>query len=269
MPIISRISAQKSGDRFNIFLDDGHGEYFGFGVDQDVFIDWKLKKGKELTEEDIENIKADDEVRKAFHLSLEYLSYRMRSEKEVSHYLRKKGYQRETINKVLEKLHHYDFVNDEAFAKAFLQSKKNTTMTGPIIIKQQLAQKGVSNDVINRIIMEFDKEDQVEKAISLIEKKLPTLTKYSTKQKREKVAQYLLQKGYPFSVIEEALAINPIERSDELEWEALIYQARKVERKYLHLSKEQFTAKMKQLLYRKGFSLSLIERYLDENAHSL
>lgn len=268
MAIITRISAQKSGDRFNIFLDDGSGEYFGFGVDQDVFVDWKLKKGKKLTEEDIAKIKADDEVKKAFHLSLQFLSYRMRSEKEMSEYLQKKGYQLDTIKKVLEKLRYYQFINDATFANQFIQSKKNTSMTGPLLIKQQLAQKGVSHDVIDQTINEFSKDEQVEKAIALIEKKLLSLTKFSTKQKRDKLTQYLLGKGYPFYIIEEALAKRPIEQYEDLEWDALVVQANKLERKYAQLSEHEFNMKMKQALYRKGFPLALIDRYLQQFDHN-
>lgn len=87
MPFITKISTQKKNtERFNIFLD----EKYAFSVDADVLVRFDLKKGKELDELDILEIQYGDDVKKAFNRAVEFLSYRMRSEKEVRDHLKKK-----------------------------------------------------------------------------------------------------------------------------------------------------------------------------------
>lgn len=263
MPVITKITVQKNGERYNIYLKIGEKEIFGFSVDQDVLIEWQLKRGMELTEDEIAKIKADDEVKKAYHQSLQYLSYRMRSKKEIDNYLHKKGYSQETIKKVIKKLSSYDFVNDAMFAEMFVQAKIQTSMKGPALLKQQLSQKGIDQHIIDETLDQFSFEEQVKNAVKIIEKKLPSLKKYSTKQKQNKLAQYLLSKGYSYSVIESAFSKHPVKSVDETEWEAIQYQGKKGEKKFSHLSGHEFERKMKQWLFQKGFSLSLIEKYLE------
>lgn len=263
MPKITRITVQKNGERFNIFIDNGHGEEFGFGVDQDVYIEWNLKKGMELKESDIEQIKAADDVKKAFNLSLLFLSYRMRSNKEIVDYLHKKEYATKTIQEVIQKLKKYDYINDKEFAKAFVSSKKSTSMKGPNILKQELFQKGISKELISETVGNFSFEEQVEKAMKLLQKKGNAGGRYSPRQLQDKLSQYLLAKGYSYDVIEAALRKHPFEINEDEEWEAVLYQGRKGEKKYKHLSEREFRLKMKQWLYQKGFSMNVIEKYLN------
>lgn len=87
MPFITKISTQKKNtERFNIFLDDK----YAFSVDADVLVKFELKKGKELDDLDIIEIQYGDEVKKGFNRALDFLSYRMRSTKEVEDHLKKK-----------------------------------------------------------------------------------------------------------------------------------------------------------------------------------
>ncbi|MEH7384342.1 RecX family transcriptional regulator, partial [Bacillus sp. JJ1521] len=146
MAIIAKITTQKKNtERFNIFLDygNGNGEEYAFSVDQDILISFQLKKGMELDDLDITEIQFEDEVKKAFNSALNFLSYRMRSTKEVIDYLKKKEVDDPIIPDVLHKLADYKYVNDEEFAKAYVRTQINTTTKGPEVIKQELFEKGI------------------------------------------------------------------------------------------------------------------------------
>ncbi|MDY0407550.1 regulatory protein RecX [Paracerasibacillus soli] len=91
MKRISRITVQKNNPhRFNIFLTDGKEETFGFGVDEDVLISHRLMKNQELDEGLIKKLLQEDSLQKTYAMAINYLSYRMRSEKEIKDYLMKK-----------------------------------------------------------------------------------------------------------------------------------------------------------------------------------
>ena len=54
-----------------------------------MLVKFDLRKGKELDELDIIEIQYGDDVKKGFKKALDYLSYRMRSTKEVKDHLKK------------------------------------------------------------------------------------------------------------------------------------------------------------------------------------
>src|SRR5699024_3101393 len=115
---ITRITTQKNNHgRYNIFLDHGSGEEFGFGVDEDVLVTFALAKGKEVDEKELKAVIFEDDVKKAFNQAINFLSYRMRSAKEIKDYLLKKDMHVEAIPIVIERLQYQRYVDDREFAK--------------------------------------------------------------------------------------------------------------------------------------------------------
>lgn len=74
----------------------------------------------------------------------------------------------------------------------------------------------------------------------------------------------LVRKGYTFEVINLALSTIDIEKQADDELEAIKYQGNKAHRKFSHYTGFEYEQKMKQFLFRKGFSIEGIERYLLE-----
>ncbi len=61
-------------------------------------------KGKVLTEAEIEEIKQADMVRKGLNKAINFLSHRVRSEKEIRDYLRKQEMEAFAIDEILKKI---------------------------------------------------------------------------------------------------------------------------------------------------------------------
>ncbi len=262
---ITRITTQKNNnERFSIFIDKGSGEEFGFGVDLDVLISFGLRKGVELDDDMLENIHFEDQVKKGMNYALNYLSYRMRSQKEVRDYLLKKEIPEGAFPSIFEKLERYGYVDDLEFAKAFVRTKINAGGKGPFVIGQELKQKGVNKAMTEKALEEYSYEKQVELAQSVAEKKANKLKKASSTELKQKVNQELRAKGFDRDIIQEVMDNIELEKGDDEEWEALVLQAQKAERRYSNLDRREFDHKMKQFLYRKGFPFPLINRYLEE-----
>lgn len=65
MTVITKITTQKnSAERFNVYIDQGKGEEFAFGVDANVLIQYDLKKGRVLDEFELAEIQFADEEKK-------------------------------------------------------------------------------------------------------------------------------------------------------------------------------------------------------------
>ncbi|MGB3890032.1 MAG: recombination regulator RecX [Priestia megaterium] len=264
MPVVTKITTQKnSGERYNVYLDYGKGEEFGFGVDENVLIKYDLKKGRELDEFELTEIQYADDEKKAYNLAITYLSYRMRSEKEVHDYLKKKEINSTIIQQVIQKLVSHRYLNDEEFAKAFVLTQMNTTSKGPNVIQRELKEKGISDSIITLSLCEYPEEQQIQTAVKLIEKLKGKYKKLSQVMMKQKMEQALAVKGYSFSIIQEAFQRTNTEKESDEAWEALQYQGMKAHRRFLKYEGWEYKQKMKQALYRKGFSIDQIQSFLD------
>nr|WGD60366.1 recombination regulator RecX [Bacillus velezensis] len=261
MPFITKISTQKKNtERFNIFLD----EKYAFSVDADVLVRFDLKKGKELDELDILEIQHGDDVKKAFNRAVEFLSYRMRSEKEVRDHLKKKETPDMVISEVIHKLYDYRYLNDKEFAEAYASTHKKTNGKGSDVLFRELKAKGIDDDTIKETLSAFTFDEQIQEALKHIGKILKKDKKLSTKEIRQRAQMQLQRKGFPFDVINAALEQTEYENDDEAEMEALKAHAEKAIRKYRYDGSYESGMKVKQYLFRKGFSIDDIDQFLQE-----
>jgi regulatory protein len=263
MAHITKITTQKdNNERFNVYIEKGQGEEFAFSVDQDVLIKFQLKKGKELDELDIQQILYEDDVKKAYNTALRFLAHRMRSEKEVEGYLRKKGISEPIIREVFHKLREYNYVNDKEFAFAYVRTQKNTALKGPDIIRAELYDKGIPEPFINEALEQFTFEEQLARASRLCEKAKKQSKKFSSRQWKQHIEQLLRRKGFSWEVIQQAMIEKSNDAHEQEEWEALEYHGRKAHRRYEKYEGFMYDQKMKQTLSRKGFSIEMIEQFL-------
>lgn len=267
MAIITKITAQqKNKERFNVFMDygKGKGEEFAYSVDGEVLIKFQLKKGMELDDFSFMEIQYQDRIRKAYNLAVNYLARRMRSEKEIKDYLIKKEMDDPIINEILHRLTTQKYINDEEFAFAFSRTQVNTTDKGPNEIKRELKEKGIAEGIQIKVLKEFPLEQQIERAEKISGKFFQKNTKESGKVLKQKLENLLLRKGYSFEVI--AIAVNETFETNESEEDmgAIRYQGEKAQRKFAQYTGYEYNQKMKQTLFRKGFSIDIIEKYLTE-----
>ncbi|SDN71642.1 recombination regulator RecX [Alkalicoccus daliensis] len=265
MPKIDKIqAAKKTKARYHIHLEEeGRAEY-SFSVSEDILIQEDLFKGKELTKEDIDRLRHSDELDKAYQRALNYLSYRMRSEKEVAVYLKEQEVPEEEISHMIEKLRRLDFINDQRFADAFVRTKRDQSKKGPNIIRQELKQKGVEENIMNKSLDQYTPEEQLDLAIELAEKKQRSYKKESTRQKEQKLVQFLVQKGFSHSVAAEALKEADIDNDEDEQQEAISGWGEKSWRKFESEAPYKRRQKIKQALYRRGFPGDLIDQWIDE-----
>jgi regulatory protein len=262
MGIITKITKQvKNDERYNIFIN---GEY-SFSIDEEILARFQLGKGSEIDEIAIAEIGYEDDVRKSFNLAIHYLSFRMRTEKEVIDYLKKKELGDAVAREAIEKLKKYKYLNDYEFAEAYVNTQINTSDKGPSAVSRELAAKGVDKAFIDDALTAFREEIQLEKAIELTEKLFKKYRKDSLTAAKQKIEQNLVRKGYSFSIINLAWEETDNDKSEDEKLEAVMVHAKKAHNRL----KGKFTGydykmKMKQNLYRKGFALEEIDLAIEK-----
>lgn len=259
--VITKITRQKRNEeRYNIFLD----EKYAFSVDESILIQRGLTKGKMLDEMDVGEIAFDDEVSRAFNRALSFLSFQMRSEHEIHQKLLKDELGEAVIMEAIQKLKKLGLLNDETYMKALADTKKRTSNKGPRAIQQDLHQKGISKQLQQQMIDDFSEEEQLEMALKLGQKKADQEHRKTPSQVKQKVQEFLLRKGYDFTVVQEVL--NKIELTrDEEDWSQMIdTQGEKVWRKYSQkYTGYELHMRIKQALYQKGFPSDIIEQFIE------
>ena len=184
----------------------------------------------------------------------------MRTKQEIEDFYEKEVGQA-IISEVVSKLLHDRYINDKEYAVLYMRTQSNVNRKGPTVIKRELLNKGVQDSIITHSLQEYPKEKQIENALFLIEKK-KNLIKNILLQMKLKLDEMLVRKGYSREVIQICLEELKDEKDDEKQQEALHYHGNKYYEKYKKHDGWTFENKMKQALYRKGFSIDEIEIFL-------
>jgi len=265
MTVITKIEVQqKNKHRFNIYTEKNGKEEYLFSVSEDVLVKFQLKKGLELDELLLAELIFNEEIQQAYNRALQYLSFRMRSEKETVQYLKEKGIEEEIIQEVLSRLRSRNYVNDRQYAEAYVKTAVHTTDKGPNIIRLELSEKGIPSKWIDYYLEGFTEEVQLEKAMKLAGKFKKKRKSSSNRQLQQELQAMLLRKGYSSDIARKAIGEMEKDLDDAGEWNALLVQGEKAWRKYASDPSGKGVLKMKQFLFRKGFSPDLIQRFLRE-----
>ncbi|GGH87555.1 regulatory protein [Pullulanibacillus pueri] len=233
-------------------------------VHEDVLVKKRLLKGLELTEQEFRELKRVQEANAVYLLAINYLSYRIRTEKEIYDYLEKKEADPSVITETIHRLKTEKLIDDKMFSEMFVRTRKRNSVKGPRLILQELMQKGVAQADAEPAIHQYSFSEQYDNAMKFAEQRLKASDKLSNREKHRKIGQGLLQKGFDQAVIQTVLKELPEANTEDAEWEALVKQADKAVRKYQRLEPRESTYKLKQVLYRKGFTADLIQRYIDQ-----
>jgi regulatory protein len=139
MPIITRIvQGKKNPNRVNLYLD---GSY-AFALSIDEVGKHSLKKGLELTDHQIENLKENDQTDYVYAKILNFLSFRPRTVKEVRDRLRKYEVVDKTKQDLLiDRLTSSGYVDDVAFARWFIESRNTHRPRSRMMLAQELGDR--------------------------------------------------------------------------------------------------------------------------------
>ncbi|MEM1268549.1 MAG: RecX family transcriptional regulator [Bacteroidota bacterium] len=209
---ITRLVAQKKDpNRVSIYIDDR----FAFGLHRDLLAEHRLAKGDELTAERQAELVALDRRSKAFNRALHYIGYQPRSERQVRTKLREVGFNEEEVDFAIGRLHHYRYLDDEAFARTFARSRLEGKAYGPSRVILELTRKGVARSIAESVVADLAEDDEVrERAATLAAKRWRQLARETdVRKRRKKVFDYLARRGYGFD--EARSAVEHAERGEE------------------------------------------------------
>lgn len=141
-------------------------------------------------------IKNSDSLEKAKNYSFLLLKFRPRSEKEIYDSLKRKKFSAEIIQKTCKTLKDYGFINDNNFAKAWVQ-ERITKSFGLRKIRQELKLKGIAAGLIESNISAMqDSYPQKDIAMKLAKAQLAKMEKVKPERAKQHIYGYLLRRGF-------------------------------------------------------------------------
>ncbi|MCA1074341.1 recombination regulator RecX [Clostridium bowmanii] len=272
--IITKIEVQKKNKhRVNIYMDD---EY-AFACDAQLVYIHNITKGKTIEKESLQNIIDEDNYIKGKNVALHFLERSFKSSRQVVDKLTAKEFEVKTIDRVIEFLKEYAFIDDSRFVELFIKEKINSS--GKNKIKFTLLKKLLPKELIQEGLDKITLEQQLETALKLGEKRIATLSKSEKNIQKlyKKTSDYLVRSGYDYAIVNEVLGkitkdINS-EEAKEIEETEDTYEENYNKLKELaskryniliksESEKIKLYKKLGDYLLRRGFKWDIIKRVL-------
>ena len=207
----ARITAMKTQlrdkSRVNVFVN----EKYRFSLDITQVAELGIKTNNEYSEEQLVELENESQFGKLYTRSLEYSFVRPRSQREMRDYLYrktrdtltkegliKKGVSVELTNRVFDRLVEKGYVDDEKFAKFWVENRNLRKGSSIRKLKSELMAKGIKSDTIESTLSDSERED-VSELHKIIAKKAKRY------EDERKLMSYLAGQGFRYDDIKQAL----------------------------------------------------------------
>lgn len=197
-------------NRVNVSVD---GKY-RFSLDMYQLVSLGLKIGSEYTDDELTNLEQESQFGKLYARALEYCLMRPHSSKEVRDYLYRKtrpsrtktgeikqGVSSELTARVFDRLVEKGYINDEAFARYWVENRSLNKGASKRKLSSELSAKGVERSIVDRLLEETERTDadELQKIIAKKQNRYPD---------ENKLIAYLARLGFSYDDIKSALQPN-------------------------------------------------------------
>ncbi len=203
---IKKISKQRNG-MYKIELDQQ-----SIIVHEDLIIKYNILYKKEVDNNILSKLSMENNFYIGYNKALNYLSFRMRSEKEIDSFLIKKEIFSPEKNKIIEKLKEQGYINDNKFKKAFINDKMKLGNYGPLKIQRELSKHNISCS-----LEDFSIEDEKEKLIKIIDKQIKLNKKYTGNVLKQRIYKHVIEAGFNKALILDELKKHEFKSNNNLE----------------------------------------------------
>lgn len=130
------------------------------------------------------------------------LRIRPRSEFEIRQRLKLKGYGDGIIDYCIEDLKRRGHINDEKFARFWIDSRMHLNPVGDIVLKHELKEKGIADSIIEATLESKAKTyDEYEVAFNMACERFERLKKLDRRKAAKRVYDFLLRRGFKYDTI--------------------------------------------------------------------
>jgi regulatory protein len=134
-----------------------------------------------------------------------YCAYQERTQQEVRSKLFSYGLTPDETEEIIVRLSQEKLIDEERYAQAYVRGKYSLKKWGRRKIMQGLKAKGISDYCMKQGLKEIDPEVYEQNLLHLLEKKNQTEKEKNPFLRRQKLAYFLMSKGYENDLVQDAL----------------------------------------------------------------
>lgn len=210
----------------NYIVQTKNAEY---KMDEDTIIKYNIFKDAQFSKKEFAKILDEVNVNNYFVKALNYLSYGPRTIKEIENYLEKHQVNNKDQKKIIKKLSDFGYLNDIQYAKNVIEYESKVKRRGPKYITQKLQTKGVPLDIINKFIIDYNENLQIQNIEYLANKEQKLKNKLPVKKQKQVITEKLLRQGFDNYLVYEY--VNSLEIEDD-SYDMLCKEFEKVVNRY-------------------------------------
>jgi len=141
----------------------------------------------------------------AYDAAVRYLGSRPRSVAEIKRHLRTKRFDEAAQDKAIDQLRAQRYIDDLAFARYWVEQRARFRPKGQRAIVSELMAKGVARETIDVVLGEADPDSETKRAREAIRRPMTRWLSMDEPERKRKIHQYLVARGFSYDVIEEVL----------------------------------------------------------------
>ncbi len=188
---ITRLVAQKRNKRrINVYLDDA----YAFSLSD--ILATRLSIGQILSDEAIAQLQAQDAYQQGMDKALRLIARRPRSRHEIDDALRQAGFEAPTREHILSRLTEMAYLDDEAFARWWVENRVQFSPRSIKALRQELWQKGIAAPLIDRVLAPLD---DITLAMAAGRQRAYRWQGLSRQEFEKRMLGYLQRRGFDYS----------------------------------------------------------------------
>jgi len=194
--VITSVQKNKTlKDTLDIYVDG----MFSFSISEADYVSLGLYEKRELTENQLNEIKTSVSMRQAKSHAIRYVSSGVRSGKEVRKKLETFGFRRSIIDSVIIELQAMGYINDRLYAEKYVFDRSKLNPKSKKLLAMELKSKGISDEIITEVLDEWQADDGAV-ALRLAKRKFG---KYDITDAKiiKRIQSFLYHRGYDYEEI--------------------------------------------------------------------
>ena len=206
--IITKIELQKNNKkRASLYIDNK----FALGLSVETVYDFGLRKNDIITEEQIEDIKRKENQKNTLSYAINLITKHSYSTFDLKRKMLQKGYENHQIEKTVEYLQTYGYLDDMQYAQNYIKDKTRFNNYGSIRLKNELLNKGIDKKIVEDALEQFFDNDSIKydeytAAKELAIKKMNSYEKDDKAAKYRKLSGFLIRKGYSYDIVNQVVS---------------------------------------------------------------
>jgi regulatory protein len=136
--------------------------------------------------------------------ALRLLAVRPRARRELEIRLLRAGFERDEVEKELERLEAVGLIDDEEFARQAAEHELTVRRSGRRAVTSRLAARGVGRETIERTLTDLDGGDEEDRALELARARINRLGALDGQAAYRRLVPFLQRRGYAAGVAHRA-----------------------------------------------------------------